>query len=93
MDGFSSHTFSLWNGDGERYWVEWHFKTRQGVRNMPANEAERIAGVDPDYHRRDLAAAIARGEYPRRTVKVQVMPERDAETYPIHPFDLTKVWH
>ena len=93
MDGFSSHTFSLWNAEGERFWVKWHFKTQQGIRNMPAAEAMRIAGEDPDYHRRDLHEAIERGDYPKWTVKVQIMPEKDAETYDIHPFDLTKVWH
>ena len=44
MDGFSSHTYSLWNARGERFWVKWHFKTVQGIRNMPAEEATRIAG-------------------------------------------------
>jgi catalase len=93
MDGFSSHTFSLWNAAGERFWAKWHFKTQQGIRNLSAEEAARLAGEDPDYHRRDLHEAIARGESPRWTVKVQIMPEAEAETYPIHPFDLTKVWH
>lgn len=93
MDGFSSHTFSLWNADGERFWVKWHFKTQQGIRNLSAEAAARLAGEDPDYHRRDLYEAIARGETPRWTVKVQIMPERDAETYHVNPFDLTKVWH
>jgi catalase len=92
MDGFGSHTFSLWNADGERYWVKWHLKTQQGIRNMPADAAARVAGADPDFHRRDLFDAIERGEYPRWTLKVQIMPEKDAETYRIHPFDLTKVW-
>lgn len=92
MNGYGSHTFSLWNGKGERYWVKWHFKTMQGIKCLTDDEAGKIAGEDPDYHRRDLFASIERGDYPKWRVQVQIMPETDAETYPIHPFDLTKVF-
>jgi len=92
MDGFGSHTFSLWNNDGERYWVKWHFKTQQGIKNMSVEEAAKIAAENPDYHRQELYEAIERGDNPKWTLKVQIMPETDAETYGINPFDLTKVW-
>lgn len=92
MDGFSSHTFSLWNEKGERYWVKWHFKTQQGIDCLTSEEAAKIAGENPDYHREQLAAAIESGESPKWTVKVQVMSESEAESYEINPFDLTKVW-
>ena len=92
MNGYSSHTYSLWNDRGERYWVKWHFKTMQGIKTLTDEEAARIAGSDLDYHRRDLRAAIERGEFPKWKVQIQIMPEKDAETYAIHPFDLTKVW-
>jgi len=92
MNGYSSHAYSLWNVRGERFWVKWHFKTVQGIRNMTAEEATRVAGEDLDYHRRDLFNAIEKGEFPKWRVMVQIMPEQDAETYPINPFDLTKVW-
>lgn len=92
MNGYGSHTFSLWNDNGERYWVKWHIKTMQGIATLRADEAARIAGEDPDYHRRDLRNAIESGEFPQWRVQVQIMPEQDAETYGIHPFDLTKVW-
>lgn len=92
MNGYSSHTYSLWNDAGERFWVKWHFKTVQGIRTLTNEAAARIAGTDLDYHRRDLHAAIDRGEYPQWRVQIQIMPERDADTYHIHPFDLTKVW-
>jgi catalase len=92
MNGYGSHTFSLWNAKGERFWVKWHFKTLQGIQCLPAANAAAIAGTDPDYHRRDLHAAIAKGDFPKWRVMLQVMPEKDAETYAIHPFDLTKVW-
>jgi len=92
MDGFSSHTYSLWNAQGERFWVKWHFKTMQGIKCLTQGEATKLAGEDPDTHRRDLHAAIEKGDYPKWRVMVQVMPEKDAESYAIHPFDLTKVW-
>ena len=92
MNGYSSHTYSLWNEAGERYWVKWHFKTLQGIKTLTNEEAAKIAGVDLDYHRRDLHDAIARGDFPKWKVQIQIMPEKDAETYHIHPFDLTKVW-
>jgi catalase len=92
MNGYGSHTYSLWNDKGERYWVKWHFKTAQGVKNLTSEEAGRIAGADLDYHRRDLFEAIERGDFPKWRVMVQIMPEADAESYPINPFDLTKVW-
>lgn len=92
MNGYGSHTYSFINAKEERYWVKFHFKTRQGIRNMMQQEADRIAGEDPDYHTRQLFEAIERGEYPSWTLKVQVMPEKDAEQYRWNPFDLTKVW-
>ena len=92
MNGHSSHTYSLWNDAGERYWVKWHFKTMQGIKTLTNEEAAKIAGTDLDHHRRDLHTAIEHGEFPRWRVQIQIMPEKDAETYAIHPFDLTKVW-
>lgn len=93
MDGFGSHTFSLWNSDGERFWIKWHLKTQQGIDCLTAEEAERIAGENPDYHREELHNAIAQGNNPKWTVKLQIMPEKDADNYAVNPFDLTKVWH
>jgi catalase len=92
MNGYSSHTFSLIHAGGERFWVKWHFKTMQGIQNLAPDVAARLAGEDPDYARRDLYAAIQDGNFPRWRVCVQVMPEAEAETYRIHPFDLTQVW-
>lgn len=92
MHGFSSHTFSLWNHKGERFWVKWHFKTLQGIRCLTDDEAAKIAGQDMDYHRRDLHTAIEKGDFPKWRVEIQIMPEKEAETYHINPFDLTKVW-
>lgn len=96
MDGFGSHTFSAINAAGERVWVKWHFKTQQGIRNLGADEAVRLAGADPDHAQRDLYDAIARGEYPRWAVFVQVMTEEQRLAWEQrtgwNAFDLTKVW-
>lgn len=92
MHGFSSHTYSVWNTKGERFWVKWHFKTLQGIKCLTDAEAAKIAGMDLDYHRRDLFNCIEKGEHPQWNVQIQIMPEKMAETYHINPFDLTKVW-
>ncbi len=92
MNGYSSHTYQWINADGERFWVKYHFHSQQGVENMEAAEATRVAGTDSDFHRRDLFEAIKRGDYPRWVLSVQVMPYEDAKTYRFNPFDLTKVW-
>ncbi|MBD3172995.1 catalase, partial [Candidatus Bathyarchaeota archaeon] len=92
MNGYSSHTYMWVNAEGERCWVKYHFKTNQGIDILTQEEADRIAGNDTDYHRRDLFKAIERGDYPSWTLKVQIMPFEDAEDYRFNPFDLTKVW-
>jgi catalase len=96
MHGFGSHTYSLINADGERVYVKWHFLTQQGIKNLSADEATRIAGTDPDYSQRDLFNAIAGGDFPRWDVKVQVATEAELAAWEArtgwNPFDLTKVW-
>ena len=96
MHGFGSHTYSLINDAGERVYVKWHFLTQQGIRNLSAADATRIAGEDPDYAQRDLFSAIARGDFPRWTVSIQVATEAELAAWEQrtgwNPFDLTKVW-
>ncbi|PWC87261.1 catalase [Azospirillum sp. TSH100] len=92
MDGFGSHTFSWINAANERFWVKYHFKTRQGIQNFTAEQAVTMAGIDPDHATRDLYASIEDGDFPAWTVSVQIMPEAEADGYRINPFDLTKVW-
>ena len=96
MDGFGSHAFSLINAAGERVWVKWHLKTQQGIKNLDAAEAVRLAGIDPDHAQRDLFNAIASGNFPKWSVSIQVMTEADATAWEQrtgwNPFDLTKVW-
>lgn len=92
MDGFGSHTFSLINANNELFYVKWHFKTKQGIENFTREEADAMKGVDMDYSQRDLFEAIERGDFPKWRVCFQVMSEAESKTYPINPFDLTKVW-
>lgn len=92
MNGYGSHTYSLNNAAGERFWVKWHFESNQGVESLSNEEAERLAGANADIHRQDLFEAIARGEYPSWDLYFQIMPYEDAKTYRFNPFDLTKTW-
>jgi len=92
MDGFGSHTFSLINAKNERFFVKYHFKTQQGIKNLTPARALELAGSDPDHAQRDLFEAILRQEFPKWKLMVQVMPEADAANYRINPFDVTKVW-
>ncbi|MFF8368729.1 catalase [Streptomyces lydicus] len=92
MDGFGSHTFQWNNEAGEVFWVKYHFKTDQGIKNLTTAEAAEIAGLDPDSHQRDLREAIERGDFPSWRVQVQIMPAAEAANYRFNPFDLTKVW-
>ncbi|MBK9028163.1 catalase (hydroperoxidase II) [Candidatus Propionivibrio aalborgensis] len=92
MHGFASHTFSLINARNERFWVKFHFKSQQGIKNLTDAEAEAIIGQDRESHQRDLFESIENGDYPKWTMYVQIMPEADAARVPYNPFDLTKVW-
>ena len=92
MNGYGSHTYSWINAGGQISWVKYHFISDQGVEFLTQAEADRLAGVDADYHQRDLYEAIKRGDYPSWTLKMQIMPFEDAKSYRFNPFDLTKVW-
>ena len=92
MHGFGSHTYSLINAEGERFWVKFHHVTQQGIKNLTDEEAGALVGSDRESHQRDLFDSIENGDFPKWKLMVQVMPEADAETYKYHPFDLTKVW-
>ena len=92
MHGFGSHTYSFINSENKRFWVKFTFKTQQGIQNLTDQEAEALVGKDRETHLRDLYEAIERRDFPRWKLYVQIMNEEDANTYHIHPFDLTKVW-
>jgi catalase len=92
MHGFGSHTFSFYNAKNQRFWVKFHLKTQQGIKNLTDQEAEAIVAKDRESHQRDLYESIEKKDFPRWTFSVQIMPEKDAAKYHFHPFDLTKVW-
>ena len=92
MHGFGSHTFSLINAKNERFWVKFHLRTQQGIKNLTDAEAEAVVGKCRESHQRDLYDSIERGDFPKWTMFIQVMPEKEAADYKFHPFDLTKVW-
>lgn len=92
MHGFGSHTFSFINNRHEKFWVKFHFISQQGIKNFTDAEAVNMKGKDPDHAQRDLVTAIEKGDFPRWTMKVQIMTEQEAKNYRWNPFDVTKVW-
>ena len=92
MHGFGSHTYSLINKDGERFWVKFHFKSRQGIKNLTNKEAADIVANDRESHQRDLYENIEKGNFPSWDFKIQIMTNEQAKNLPYSPFDLTKVW-
>ena len=93
MHGFGSHTFSLINAQNERFWVKFHFHSQQGIKNLTDAEAEVMIGQCRESHQHDLYESIENNNYPRWTMFIQVMPEKEAAKCPYNPFDLTKVWY
>lgn len=92
MNGYGSHTFKLVNDNDEAVYCKFHFKTNQGIKNLPANKAGDLTATDPDYSIRDLYNAIANGNFPSWTLYLQIMTFDEAEKFRWNPFDLTKVW-
>lgn len=92
MNGYSSHTFKWVNEAGEVHYVQYHFKTDQGIKNLSAEKAAELKSSDPDYATRDLFDAIENGDNPSWTWYVQIMPEAEAESYRFDVNDITKVW-
>jgi len=92
MDGFGSHTYSFINAENKRFWVKFTFKSQQGIEYLTDAESEVIMGHDRESHQRDLFNSIESGDFPRWKLYVQIMQEEQANTYHIHPFDITKVW-
>jgi catalase len=92
MNGYSSHTFMWYNAAGEHFWVKYHFKTEQGIKNLTASEADALKSKDPDHATRDLFEAIRRGDHPSWRLEMQIMMPEEAGSYRFNPFDITKVW-
>jgi catalase len=92
MHGFGSHTFSFINAANERHWVKFHFECMQGIKNLSDAEATDLVGCDRESAQRDLFDSIEKKDFPQWKLRVQIMPEKDAGSYHLNPFDLTKVW-
>jgi catalase len=92
MHGFGSHTFSLINDKNERHWVKFHFVSQQGIKNLTDAEAVATIGQCRESHQRDLYEHIEEKDFPKWTLFIQVMTEKEAANCPYNPFDLTKVW-
>jgi len=92
MNGYSSHTFKWYNDKGEYFWVQYHFKTDQGIKNLVREESLRLSGEDPNHATRDLYEAIERGDYPSWTLEMQILTPEEAKDFPWDIFDITKVW-
>ncbi len=92
MHGYGSHTFMMYDKNGEYVWVKFHWRSEQGIKNLTGPEAEKMTGDDPDHATRDLYQAIEKGDYPSWTLELQIMTPEEAERYPYDIFDITKVW-
>ena len=91
MEGFGVHTFRLVNEKGESHFVKFHWKPKQGMQSVVWNEALKINGADPDFHRRDLWNAIQSGDYPEWELGVQIFDEGTAEKFEFDVLDATKL--
>ncbi len=91
MEGFGIHTFRLVNAQGESHFVKWHWKPLLGVHSLVWDEAQKIAGRDPDFHRRDLWDAIANGSFPEWELGLQIFSEADAAKFGFDVLDSTKL--
>ncbi len=91
MEGFGIHTFRFINEEGKSHFVKFHWKPKQGVLGLAWDEAQRIAGKDTDFHRRDLWEAIEEGHFPEWELGVQIVPQEDEHKYPFDLLDPTKI--
>jgi catalase len=91
MQGFGVHTFRLVNEAGESVLVKFHWQPKLGTHSLVWDEAVKISGADPDYHRRDLWEAIDAGEYPEWELGLQIFTEEQAEQFSFDILDATKI--
>ncbi len=92
MEGFSINTFRLINNGGTAHFVRFHWKPMLGVHSLVWDEAQKISGKDPDFHRRDLFDAIESGNYPEWELGVQLIKEEEEFSFDFDILDPTKVW-
>ncbi|MCK6258236.1 catalase [Fictibacillus sp. KIGAM418] len=92
MEGFGVHTFRFVNEQGQARFVKFHWKPKLGVHSLVWDEAQRLAGKNPDFHRQDLYEAIEKGDYPEWELGVQMIEEEDEFKFNFDVLDPTKVW-
>lgn len=91
MEGFGVHTFRFINDRGKSRFVKFHWKPLLGVHSVVWDEAQKISGLDPDFHRRDLWEAIEKGDYPEWELGVQLVEENDEHAFDFDLLDPTKI--
>ena len=91
MEGFGIHTFRMVNAMGESTFVKFHWKPKAGLQSTIWDEAVKLAGADPDFHRRDLFEAIARGDFPEWELGIQAFDQKFADSLPYDVLDPTKI--
>lgn len=92
MEGFGVHTFRLVNEQGQAHFVKFHWKPALGTHSFVWDEARKLTGIDPDYHRNDLWGAIEKGFYPEFELGVQILAEEDEFSLGFDILDATKLW-
>ncbi|MED3571025.1 catalase [Cytobacillus praedii] len=92
MEGFGVHTFRLINAEGQAHFVKFHWKPALGVHSLVWDEAQRIAGKNPDFHRQDLYEAIEKGDFPEWELGLQLIPEEKEHAFDFDILDPTKLW-
>ncbi|CDQ18582.1 catalase [Halobacillus karajensis] len=92
MEGFGVHTFRLVNKEGNAHFVKFHWKPVLGTHSLVWDEAQKINGKDPDFHRGDLYQSIETGDYPEYELGIQVIPEEDEFKFDFDILDPTKLW-
>jgi len=91
MEGFGVHTFRFINARGKARFVKFHWKPLLGLHQVVWDEAQKISGKDPDFHRRDLWEAIEEGDFPEWELGVQIVEEKDEHSFPFDLLDATKL--
>ena len=91
MEGFGIHTFRFINDNDEAFFVKFHWKPKLGVHSVAWDEATKISGKDPDFHRRDLWEAIENGAFPEWELGIQIVDEKDEHKFPFDLLDPTKI--
>ncbi|KAG8847595.1 hypothetical protein FRB91_011660 [Serendipita sp. 411] len=92
MQGFGVNTYTLINKSGDRFFVKFHFDPELGVDSLTWDEALKISGQDPDFHRKDLEAAIKSGAFPKWNFSIQVIPDANEHDFEFDILDATKLW-